>query len=156
MEGDDITLLWHAHEHEHFERGNDWYWALGVVAVCGALVSVLFGNVLFGVLIIVAAFSLGLTAHIPPGLSEIELSDKGIRIDHIVHTYEDIIAFWVEEERDGEPILLVDTKRWLSPNLIIPITHMEPRLVRAYLAERAREVKMHEPMAYKVLAFFGF
>jgi len=148
-------IRWHAYEHEHVERTSDWYWALGIFAVCTALISAIFGNFLFAILIIVAATTLGILAQSPPPLVDFELSDRGIRIGETMHRYEEIISFWVEDHDADPPILLVDTIKWMSPNFVIPLADMEPKLIRAYLTERCEEVPMKEPIWHKVLEFFG-
>ena len=70
-----------------------------------------------------------------------------------------VIGFLVISVRKNVTIIMknkkVDTTKWLSPNLIIPIEHIDPDLVRAYLSERAIEVHMKEPVAHKILEFFG-
>ncbi|RJQ34231.1 hypothetical protein C4556_03310 [Candidatus Parcubacteria bacterium] len=148
-------IRWQAYEHEHIERGRDWYWALGIIAVCAALISVLFGNSLFGILILVAAATLGLLAKTTPLLVEFELTERGIRVGDALHRYEEVISFWVEEHDVNPPILLIDTVKWLSPNLVIPIEGVDPREVRAFLSERAEEIPMKESVAHKILEFFG-
>lgn len=150
-----VPIRWHAYEHEHVERTRDWYWALGIFAVSTALISILFGNFLFAILILLAAATLGILAQSPPPLVEFELSDRGIRVGQTMHRYEEIIAFWVEDHNVDPPILLIDTVKWLSPDLVIPIRDIEPAAVRAYLAERAEEVPMKEPVWHKILEAFG-
>ena len=86
---------------------------------------------------------------------EFELSDRGIRVGDTLHRYEEIISFWVEEEGVHPPILLIDTTKWLSPNLVIPIEDIEASEVRAFLSERAKEVPMKEPVWHKILEAFG-
>jgi hypothetical protein len=150
------VLRWSAFEHEHIERGVDWYWSLGIVAVSIAVTSIILHNSLFAVLILVAALTLGLLANTPPDIATFEISDRGIRINGILHRYDDIISFWVEDEHhDGRPLLLVNTTKFLAPNLIIPIEHIDPHMVRAYLLERSTEVPMREPVAHKILEFLG-
>ena len=144
-----------AYEHEHIERGNDWFWALGIAAVCIAAISALFGNVLFAVLILVAAGTLALLAQTPPVLIDFELSDRGIKIGDTMHRYEEIISFWVEDHDANPPILLIDTVKWLSPNFVIPLEDVDPKEVRAYLLERSVEVPMKESAAHRILEFFG-
>src|SRR3989344_4126163 len=151
----DTPIRWQAYEHEHIERGSDWFWALGIAAVCIAAISALFGNILFAILILVAAGTLALLAQTPPTLIEFELSDRGIRVGTTMHRYEEIISFWVEDHEVDPPILLVDTIKWLSPNLIIPIEGVDPRDVRAFLIERAEETPMKESVAHKILEVFG-
>lgn len=148
-------LRWSAYEHEHIERGTEWFWALGVAAVCAALTAILLSNVLFGILILVAAFTIALLARHAPDVSSFEISTKGVRVDNVLHRYDEIISFWVEDEHDGHPLLLIDTVKFMSPNLIIPIHDIDPGLVRAYLREHSEEVPMKEPLAHKVLEFFG-
>jgi hypothetical protein len=154
-ESHSMPLRWSAYEHEHIERTSDWFWALGIIAVSAALTSILFGNVLFALLIVVAATVLSLIAQKKPELHEFELSDRGIRISGTLHSYTEIISFWVETE-GKEPLLLVDTTKFMAPNLIIPLGDMEPEDVRAFLLERVDEVPMREPLSHKILEFFGF
>ena len=150
------TLRWTTHEHEHIERTSDWYWALGIVTISVVIISVLLHDVLFGIIMIIAAYIITLLAKTPPHPVSFEISDRGIRIDRILHRYNEIVTFWVEDEVGDRPLLLVDTTKWSSPNLIIPIAHIEPALVRAYLQERCTEKHMREPWAHQVLEFLGF
>lgn len=148
-------LRWSAYEHEHIERGSDWFWALGIIAVCAALTSVLFHNVLFAILILLAAATFALLANVPPDLALFEISDRGLRVNGALHRYDEIISFWVEDEKGPHPQLLVDTTKPLAPNLIIPIREIDPHAVRLYLRRHAEEVPMKEPFAHKLLRFFG-
>lgn len=72
-----------------------------------------------------------------------------------MHRYEEVISFWVEDHDADPAVLLVDTIKWLSPNLVIPLTDVDPKLVRAYLSERAEETPMKEPVWHKILESFG-
>lgn len=156
MPGEHTTLRWSAYEHEHIERGSDWYWALGIVAVCVAVTAILLHDFLFAVLILVAAATIALHSQTAPDISNFELSDRGIRINGVMHRFDQIISFWVDDEHhSGRPLLLVDTTKFMSPNLIIPIEHIDHRLVRAYLVERCEETHMKEPLTHKIFEFLG-
>ena len=148
------SIRWSAYEHEHIERSIDWFWALGIVAISVAIISILFSNLLFAILIIVATFTIGLLARTPPELIEFEISHRGIRVDDRIYRYNDIISFWVEDE-EGPPLLLVDTTKFMSPNLIIPIENIDPHLVRTFLLAHVKETHMKEPVSHKILEFFG-
>lgn len=150
------TLLrWSAYEHEHIERSGDWFWALGIIAVCAAIVSILFHDVLFAVLILVATTTLAMLARTPPDLIEFEITERGIKVGDVMHRFEEVISFWVEDHNVERPLLLVDTIKFMAPNLVIPIEHVDPHTVRDFLKERVEEVPMKEPLAHKVLEFFG-
>ncbi len=155
-ESSSAPLQWSAYEHEHIERASDWFWALGVIAICSAITSILFGNFLFALLIVVAAGVVALMAMTPPELHTFEISERGIRVGDVMHRYDEILSFWVEEDGDAGPTLLVDTTKFMSPNLVIPLDDMDPGAVRAFLVERVTETPMKEPLAHKILEFFGF
>ena len=149
-------MRWSAYEHEHIERERDWYIALGIAAVCIAIVSILFSDALFALLILVAAFTIALLARIPPELVQFELSDRGIRVAGRMHRFDEITAFWVEEEHhSGRPHLLLTTKKIMHPTIIIPIEHIDPHTVRSFLKEHSHEKHMHEPVAHRILEMFG-
>ena len=150
-----VPIRWSAYEHEHIERGGDWFWALAIIAVCAALTSVLFHNVLFAILILLAAGIFALLANVPPDLMNFEVSDRGVRVGDTLHRFDEIISFWVEDEKGPHPLLLVDTTKPLSPNLVIPIHDVDPHAVRLLLREHSQEVPMKEPFAHKLLEFFG-
>src|SRR4051812_12663400 len=123
-------LRWSAYEHEHIERGQDWYWALATAAVAIALTSLIFHDILFGLLILMAAVVIALLSRKPPDIVDFELSHRGIRVGDTMHKFEEIISFWVEDHDVPRPLLLVDTTKFLAPNLIIPIEHVDPQVVR--------------------------
>ena len=156
MPNQNAVLHWSAYEHEHVERGSDWYLAHGIVAVSIAVTSILFHDVLFAILILVAAATIALQSRQAPDITNFEISERGIRINGTLHRYREIIAFWVEDEHPHHrPLLLVDTTKILAPNLIIPIEHVDPREIRAYLKEHAEERHMKEPLPHKILEFLG-
>jgi hypothetical protein len=72
-----------------------------------------------------------------------------------MHLYKEVVSFWVDEELE-EPLLLVDTTKFMSPNLVIPIGYVDPETIRDRLRPHAEEVPMKEPIAHKILEFFGF
>lgn len=151
-----VTLHWTTYEHEHVDRAADWYWALGIVTLSVVVISILLHNALFAVIMVLAALTMILLSRTDPQPVSFEISDRGIRTGKILHRYSEILSFWVEDEVGDRPMLLVDTTKWLAPNLIIPIEHIDPALVRAYLQERSTEKHMTEPWSHKILEFFGF
>ncbi|MEN9561472.1 MAG: hypothetical protein RIQ56_745, partial [Candidatus Parcubacteria bacterium] len=158
MEEDQNTQIrWSAFEHDHIERGNDWYLALAIAAFCIALTATLFNNALFGIVILLAAVTIAMHAKHPPSLVEFEVSDKGVRVGEKWHLFDEIIGFWVEDQHhSGRPLLLVDTVQFLAPNLIIPIEGVAPESIRSLMKKHTKEVRMKEPIAHKILEAVGF
>jgi hypothetical protein len=44
----------------------------------------------------------------------------------------------------------------MAPNLVIPIDGMNPQEIRNHLRNYAEEIPMKEPLAHKIIEFFGF
>ncbi|MBI4068112.1 hypothetical protein HY413_01730 [Candidatus Kaiserbacteria bacterium] len=151
---DQTTISWRATEHQHIERGNDWYWALGVIAVSSAVTAILFNNILFALLIVIAAATLGMIAARPPSIADFVLGERGLLINDALYPYEEMFAFWVTE--DEQPILLIDTPRIMTPDLVIPLHDVDAASVRTFLQARVHEVPLREPFLYRVMEFFGF
>ena len=147
------SITWTAEEHRHLERGSDWYWALGIIAVSSAATAVLFNNILFALLIIIAAGMLGALASRPPTLANFTLGERGLSVNDTLYPYEEMFAFWVSD--DENPTLLIDTPRWMTPDLVIPLAGVNPGAVRAFLRPRVPEIELHESFVYTVMEFFG-
>lgn len=150
------VLSWSAYEHEHTERGGDWFWALGITALCIAIIAMLLGDLLFSILIIIAALTIALLARTPPSLTQFTLSEHGLRVADQLHRYDEIVSFWVEEKHhSGRVHLFIDTTKFTAPNIIIPLENIDPRVVRLFLLERVQESRMKEPFSHRVFEFLG-
>ena len=55
----DMLISWEVPAYEHRPKTSDWYWALGIIAVSGSVAAFFLGNFLFGVLILVVAYTMG-------------------------------------------------------------------------------------------------
>ena len=148
------TIYWSGYEHQHEKRSSDWFWALGVIAASAALTSILFGNVLFAILIVIAAFTLGILATKEPEIVEFLITDKGIYVGDSFYAYADIRAFWVEEGEENT--LLLDTLKTFSPHLVIPINDVSPDEIRDMLSTFVQEEELTEPISHKLLELLGF
>ena len=71
MAGQAFSIVWHAPTHESSERSADWYWALGVLTIASAALAIFFGNILFAVIITLAAVTIGILAAKEPRMCEI-------------------------------------------------------------------------------------
>lgn len=95
MSGDKQEMVWTVTTHEHHERSVDWYWALGVAALAGAVLSVFFDNILLAVIIVLGAGSIGYLAARGPREHLVKIDDHGITIDGSRYAFSSINTFWV-------------------------------------------------------------
>ncbi len=148
-------LRWRALEYEEKERTPDWFWGLGLVSIIAAMLSVYFGNYLLALLIIISAFSLGLFAVRKPEYVEYELRENGIKIKNTFYPFNTLESFWVEQfEKD--PKIIIVSKKFLVPHLIIPIEDHDPKKIREFLLGNLEEVERHEPFIHVISERLGF
>jgi hypothetical protein len=151
----DSKIKWRAYEYEYIERPRDWYWALGILALAFSVTSIILGNILFAVFILVAAFSAALHAKRPPEIFDFEINQKGIRVNDTLYPYQTVNAFWIEDEISFDQLIVRSNKK-LMPYLILPLADMDHELIREYLLDYMPEEEMREPFTHKLLEYLGF
>lgn len=156
MEGSPRSVYWEAPEHHHIEKSSDWYWILSILAIAGSVASIIFGNVLFGVVIILAATTMIITSHRYPRVIEFEVSGRGIRIRNDLYPYSTLESFYLDEESPLGPQLLVKSKKMFVPLLILPIPEEYIEEIEHLIAPRLYEEHLEEPFSHHLLEFLGF
>src|SRR3990167_9481497 len=93
-----FKIEWDAHEYEHKERSSDWFWAVGIISVSVAIASVIFGNIIFGILVLISAFALSLFINRPPSTLHIIVDEKGVTRGKIRYPFSTLQSFWIDTE----------------------------------------------------------
>lgn len=148
-------LHWQAYEYEHIERSPDWFWAVGIISVAIAITAIIFNNVLFAILVLLAAFTLSLYASREPELMDIVLDEKGVHIDKYFYPYAHLESFWIDESGKASKILL-KSQKLIMPYIVVPIDEIDPEKVRTFLRFELPEVPHSEPALQKMLEYLGF
>jgi len=155
MDDGDSTISWTVLTHVHREHTADWYWALGLSAAVGAALSIWLGNLLFGILIILCAGSIGFLAARGPREHEVEIDDRGISIDGTLHPYRSIKSFWVGGDAEF-PRLYLTTTGLMSPRLSFPLDDINhAQAVQNYLSQRVEEVEQEPHLGEHVAEMLG-
>ncbi|NQV87966.1 MAG: hypothetical protein HQ402_00225 [Parcubacteria group bacterium] len=148
-------LRWEAHEYFHMEKTADWYWAVGIISVSIASVAIILNNVIFGILVILGAFTLSVFASKRPDLAQIELNEKGIILHKYYYLYSSLESFWVEEN-DNHPKILIKSQKTFLPLIIIPLGEANSQEVRNFLLNHLKEKEYMEPLLTKFMEYLGF
>ena len=147
------SLHWSLPEYEEKNRSIDWFWGLGLLALLVIGAAIYFQNYLFAILIAVSAFSLGMFAFQKPKNVEYELNEQGIRIHQTLYPYQTLESFWVETRSRPKIILL--SKKFFVPYIVVPIVDHDPKLVRLFLLKHLSEVEHHEPFINHLIERLG-
>ena len=156
MKDDVRSVYWEAPEHTHIEKTPDWFWLLGIIAVTAAIVSIIFNNVLFAMVIVLGAVTMGLVGSKRPRIIPYEVSNRGIRIDNTLYPYATLESFYLDEEALVDLQLILKSKKLFVPLLIIPVPEEHADLIDSMLAERLPEEHLEEPFSNRLLEFLGF
>ncbi len=149
-------LEWIALEYEEKERGNDWFWALGVIVVAGSVASFIYGNYFFGLLLIIGGILLGVFAVKKPDLVFYELNEKGLKIKNRLYPYENIKSFWVQKEGE-KPMLFIRSERLFMPIISMPIKQNLAGEIKGFmLSNNVLEEEMKEHVSEKIMDSLGF
>lgn len=150
------AITWEAPEHTHIEKSNDWYWALGIVAVAGAAAAVVFNDTLFALVILLGASTMVIVAMRKPKLMPFAVTTRGVRIGGELYPYSTLESFYIDEENNAGPQLIVKSHHLFTPLLILPIPEEYVDDIDDIISARLPEEHLEEPFSHKLLEFFGF
>ncbi len=149
-------ISWEIEEYNHREKGPDWFWALGVIAIASAAIAVIFHDTLFAIFIILAAIVLGFYAARRPEIIEISISDEGVRIKNFFYSFEKIKGFSIDEHDLGNH-LIIETSRIVAPVISIALPYtIDPESLRQLLLTRLTEKNFKEQLTHRVMEHLGF
>lgn len=147
---------WEAHEYEHKERSQDWFWAMGILSVAIAAAVAIFGNVIFAIFILVAVFSLALFVNRPPENIRVVVDERGITRDRILYPYSTLESFWIDVDH-SHPKIFVASEKIFLPLIVIPIGRdVDLEELHEALSQFLREKPLTLPWVEKILEFLGF
>lgn len=148
-------LSWSALEYEVKERSNDWFWALGVIAVTAALTAIIYNNYFFAALILISAGLLWFFAIKAPDIVTYSLTEKGLKVRSHFYPYENIHTFWLQKEE--KPLLFVKTERFFIPVVTIPVEEGLIEEIRDILSEQdIPQEEMKEHPSERIMDTLGF
>lgn len=150
------TLQWTALEYKHEKRSVDWFWAVGIIAIALSVTSVIYGNILFAIFIIIGTFTLLMYAARAPRNTRFELTRKGVIVNDILYPYHTLESFWVHDY-DDEGVLIIKSEKILMPYIVIPLPdNIDNEMVQEFLFEYLEEEEHPESLSEKVMEYLGF
>ncbi len=152
----EALISWNAPSHLYVEKTSDWYWSVGIIALALAVVAFIFGDIISGVLVIVAAGALVLHASHPPHELYCEINDRGIILDKVLYPFLSLDSFWVPHDELPAKLILKSSKTFMPLIVIYIDENIDPEKVREILLRYIAETEHYEPILKKILEKFGF
>ena len=148
-------LTWTTLEFEEKERHPDWIWYAGLVFVIAAALSFFYGNIFFGIFLVIAGAAVVLFAQRKPELLTITFEEKELVINEDRIAWERVQQFWIDETEKPDKLLLL-VKGAFIPLMSLPLAGVTADAVRTELAKHAPEVLMRESTGVKIAERLGF
>ena len=150
------SITWEAPEHHHVEKGNDWFFALIIIVVALVIVAILFGNMLFSVLIAVSGITLAISAAKRPSIIPYAVTVRAIKIDQDIYPYTSLESYTIDEDNPYGPQLLIKSKHKFMPLIVLPIPRTQIDNIEEILHSKLEEEELEESLLMKILEMFGF
>lgn len=154
-----VAFSWEGKEYEFRDKSADWYWAVGILGGAAAVVAVLFGNILFAIVIALMTAVFCLLAAKHPETHSFQLTNKGLVIDSLLYPYETLHSFSILEYIDPlkAPTLSIHTKKILNPHIIIPLHNVNIVAMYDFLvAHGVTDGEHEETFTERLMDFLGF
>lgn len=157
-----LPIIWEEYHYLHYEKNSDWKWSVGIVSVTIALISFMFSNITFGVLILVATAALLMHALQKPKKLRFEINTTGVRIDQQSWSFSTIKSFWIEDNKEFHipSRILFETEMMTSPILSLPLPietdERDIHDIHEELIKILPEKQISESFLHKVLEYLGF
>lgn len=155
MPQSDQELTWQVASHTTRKRSNDWYWGLGGIAVVGAILSILFGNLLLAVILVLGSFSLAYLMHQEPREHTVSIGPRGVGVDGTRYPWKSARSFWVEHGTE-HPRLFVTMSGLLAPHIAIHLAdEAQAEEVRRMLKRYVEEVEQGPQLGEQLAELLG-
>ena len=149
-------ISWRIEEYKHREKGPDWFWAFGIVAIAGAAIAVIYNDAVFALLIVMASILLGYYAYREPDIIDISISEEGVRVRSYLYLFKNIKGFAVDEHETGSH-LIIETDRSFIPIISIPLPEtLDTDGLQDLLLTKIPEKPLKEQIVYRVMEHLGF
>lgn len=149
-----ILAQWTALEYPKRERRKDWFWAVGIIAISGAISAILSHNTLFGILILLATATLLFYSKREPNELYCKITPTKIAVGSTAYPFEKIKNFWIDEH--GKTTLLLSVDKLMMSTVAIPVVGIETAVIREILLEHLSESQLHQSLFESLLEYLGF
>lgn len=147
---------WQTHEYAHTYKSKDWYWTVGIITGALVLTSLIFGNYLFALVIAIGAFSLTLFTMRVPEVINVEISDKGVRVDKVLYPYHSLDSFGIDAEHFHGARLFLKSKKIVMPLIALPLADQDVEEVKVFLGKYLPEETFDQGFLHTLLERLGF
>ena len=140
---------WRSPEHRFDKKTADWYWMFGIACIAITTLAFYFGNILFGIFIIIAGITIGTLSYKETKEVEVKITTKGVILGRKLYPWRSYSMFSIDYEHMHESRILLHPISQILPLVVIPISEqVDLEDLRSILREFLEEEYMSESMLH--------
>jgi hypothetical protein len=128
-----VVFDWEVNEYEKHERNKRWYVITAVIGVALLLYSVISGNYLFALIVVLFGIILFLQDMQQPMQVSFTITETGIVVGNTYYPFKEITNYWMIYNPPEVKNIYFSTSSLLKHRLQVPLLDNDPRPIREYL-----------------------
>jgi hypothetical protein len=128
-----VVFDWEVNEYEKHERNKRWYVITAIVGIALLLYSVISGNYLFALVVVLFGIVLFLQDMQQPMQVSFAVTETGIVVGSTYYPFKEITNYWIIYNPPEVKNIYFTTNSILKHRLQVPLLDIDPRPVREYL-----------------------
>ena len=129
----DVVFDWAVNEYEKHERSKRWYVITAVAGVALLLYSVISGNYLFALIVVLFGIILFLQDMLQPTEVSFSITEAGIVVGNTYYPFKEITSYWMIYNPPEVKNIYFSTNNILKHRLQVPLLDNDPRPIRDFL-----------------------
>ena len=149
------TLSWSTLEFEEKDRHPDWIWTAGLLFVISSVISFFYGNIFFGIFLLVAGAMTVISSSHKPKILSVVISEAGVSINGEIVDHKRIKNFWIDEKGKVDKLLMAVSGSFV-PVIALPLNGVRTEDLRAIMLKYNSEEELVESLGIKIFERIGF
>ncbi len=129
----DLVFSWSVKEYEQHDRGRNWYMIMGAVGIGLLLFSVISGNYLFALIVVLFGIILFLQDTQAPLDVFFAITEAGIVVGDKYYPFKELANYWIVYNPPEVKNIYFVTNNILKHRLQVPLLDIDPRPIRDFL-----------------------
>ena len=143
---ENTELHWSAEEYRGHKKSREWFFAFSIIAAGIIIFSLILGNPLFAIIILLATALLFMYEVREPKVYTFSITKEGLQTHRRLFEFIHLKSFWIIERKNGTREVLIESKKPLVPHLKIPLGNLDPEETRKTLLQHLSEEEIEESL----------
>lgn len=150
-------VRWQAPEYLHTEKRIDWFWAIAIIGLAGAVLAFFSHNFFFGAFLLISTILIMILRGRGAEIINYEINKDGIKFGPTFYEWGKAKGYWLEDEGEINT-LYIQLEKSITPILVMHYTDdsLTEELDVIFQSNKIEETYLHEPVSHQIFERLGF